>query len=185
MIYTENTPNPNAVKFLSEKKLSEIGATEFQKKDIKKIKNNFIKNLLEFEGIELILVSENFISVKKNEKANWDSLKPSIISLINDHLEKVKKPILSKTTEKSLNQKKNKKEDLIVKKINEVLDSKIRPAVSKDGGDIKFVSFEDGKVKVELRGSCSGCPSSLMTLKKGVQNLLRHYVKEVTDVEAI
>ena len=66
-----------------------------------------------------------------------------------------------------------------------MLDTKIRPAVAKDGGDIKFVSFEDGKVKVELRGSCSGCPSSLMTLKKGVQNLLRHYVKEVTDVEAI
>ena len=81
MIYTENTPNPNAVKFLSEKTLSEIGATEFQKKDIKKIKNNFIKNLLEFDGIELILISENFISVKKNEKVNWDNLKPSIISI--------------------------------------------------------------------------------------------------------
>ncbi len=185
MIYTENTPNPNAVKFLSEKTLSEIGATEFQKKDIKKIKNNFIKNLLEFDGIELILISENFISVKKNEKVNWDNLKPSIISLMNDHLEKTEKPILSKTKEENLTQNKNKKEDSIVKKINEVLDSKIRPAVSKDGGDIKFVSFENGKVTVELRGSCSGCPSSIMTLKNGVQNLLRHYVKDVTDVEAI
>tara|TARA_Y100001936_G_scaffold208082_1_gene213373 strand:+ start:1113 stop:1670 length:558 start_codon:yes stop_codon:yes gene_type:complete len=185
MIYTENTPNPNAVKFLSEKTLSEIGATEFQKKDIKKIKNNFIKNLLEFDGIELILISENFISVKKNEKVNWDTLKPSIISLMNDHLEKAKKPILSKVLEKNIIEKENEKEDSIEAKINEVLDTKIRPAVAKDGGDIKFVSFEDGKVKVELRGSCSGCPSSLMTLKKGVQNLLRHYVKEVTDVEAI
>ena len=102
-----------------------------------------------------------------------------------ENLEKIKKPILSKATEKNLTQKESKKEDLIVKKINEVLDTKIRPAVSKDGGDIKFVSFENGKVKVELRGSCSGCPSSLMTLKNGVQNLLRHNVKDVTDVEAI
>ena len=141
--------------------------------------------MLEFDCIELILVSENFISVKKNEKVNWDNLKPSIISLMNDHLEKTKKPILSKTKEENLTPNKNKKEDLIVKKINEVLDSKIRPAVSKDGGDIKFVSFENGKVTVELRGSCSGCPSSIMTLKNGVQNLLRHYVKDVTDVEAI
>ena len=84
-----------------------------------------------------------------------------------------------------LTQKESKKEDLIVKKIKEVLDTKIRPAVSKDGGDIKFISFENGKVKVELRGSCSGCPSSLITLKNGDQNLLRHYVKDLTDVEAI
>ena len=104
---------------------------------------------------------------------------------MNDHLEKAKKPILSKVLEKNIIEKENEKEDSIEAKINEVLDTKIRPAVAKDGGDIKFVSFEDGKVKVELRGSCSGCPSSLMTLKKGVQNLLRHYVKEVTDVEAI
>lgn len=185
MIYTENTPNPNAVKFLTEITLSEVGATEFQKKNIKNIKNNFIKNLLEFDGVELILISENFISVKKNEKVKWDALKPSIISLMNDHIEKVKRPILSKKIEQNLADKINKKEDSVIERINEVLDSKIRPAVSKDGGDIKFVSFENGKVKVELRGSCSGCPSSLITLKNGVQNLLRHYVKEVTDVEAI
>tara|TARA_B100000029_G_scaffold41707_1_gene38815 strand:- start:3448 stop:4011 length:564 start_codon:yes stop_codon:yes gene_type:complete len=187
MIYTENTPNPNAVKFISEKTLSEVGVAEFQKINVKKIKNDFIKNLLEFDGVELVLVSENFISVKKNAKVNWDSLKPSIISLINDHFEKNKKPILPKTKDKNFSESKNKdkEKDLIVKKINEVLDSKIRPAVARDGGDIKFVSFKNGKVKVELRGSCSGCPSSIMTLKNGVQNLLRHYVKAVTDVEAI
>ncbi len=100
-------------------------------------------------------------------------------------LKKLKNPSCLKQQKQALHKKKNKKEDLIVKKINEVLDTKIRPAVSKDGGDIKFVSFENGKVKVQLRGSCSGCPSSLMTLKNGVQNLLRHYVKDVTDVEAI
>ena len=184
MIYTENTPNPNSVKFLGEKKFSEIGTLEFQKKNLNNIKNNFIKDLLNFNGVELVLISEDFISVKKNEETNWDSLKPSIISLINDYFEKNTKPVLTKKN-KSPIKKNDKIETEIENKIKEVLDSKIRPAVSKDGGDISFISFHDGKVKVELRGSCSGCPSSMLTLKNGVQNLLRHYVKEVNEVEAV
>jgi len=182
MIHTENTPNPNAMKFLSENQLSEVGTQEFQKKDIKKIKNNFVKHLLNFDGVELVLISDNFLSVKKNEKVSWDALKPSIISSMNDYFEKNNKPIVLKTKETKTE---NVEEDNeIVKKINEILDSKVKPAVAKDGGDIKFISFNEGVVKVELRGSCSGCPSSLMTLKQGVQNLLCHYVKEVKSVEA-
>jgi len=183
MIQTETTPNPNALKFISKNKFSEIGAKEFQKKDIKPNTNNLIKNLLEFEGVELVLVSDNFISVKKFENARWDSLTPSIISEINDHLVKNKKPILLKNSEVS--EKPKKEDNLIVEEIKKVLDSKIRPAVAKDGGDIKFISFQEGTVKVELKGSCSGCPSSVVTLKNGVQNLLRHYIKEVKNVEAI
>ena len=183
MIQTENTPNPNAVKFLSDRVLSEVGVKEFQKKDIKNIKNDFIKNLLNLEGIELILISEKFISVKKDDKINWDTLRPSIISAINDYLEKNKTPILLKKENEI--EKKPVEDDKIVTEIKKVLDSKIRPAVSKDGGDIKFISFEKGTVKVELQGSCSGCPSSIMTLKNGVQNLLRHYIKEVKNVEAM
>ena len=136
-----------------------------------------------FEGVELVLVSDNFISVKKFENANWDSLRPSIISEINDHLEKDKKPIFVKNIKHS--NKPKEESNLIVEEIKKVLDSKIRPAVAKDGGDIKFISFQEGTVKVELRGSCSGCPSSIVTLKNGVQNLLRHYIKEVKNVEAI
>jgi len=182
MIQIENTPNPNALKFLSKKQLSEAGTQEFQKKDIKKIENNFIKQLLNFDGVELILISKNFLSVKKNDKISWDVLKPSIISSINDYLEKNKKPIILKIHDKK-DKEKIKDENEVVKKINSLLDSKIRPAVAKDGGDIKFVSFDNGIVKVELKGSCSGCPSSLITLKQGVQNLLRHYVQEVKSVE--
>ena len=100
MIHTENTPNPNAMKFLSKNRLSEVGTQEFQKKDIKKIKNDFVKHLLNFEGVELVLISENFLSVKKSEKTSWDSLKPSIISSMNDYLEKNKKPIVSRTQRK-------------------------------------------------------------------------------------
>ena len=186
MIYTENTPNPNALKFVSKNIFSEVGVQEFQKKDEKKIQNSFIKNLLQFDGVELILISKNFISVKKSDSVSWDKLRPSIISEINDYFEKNEKPILSKDEHENNNdEKETKNEDLTVKEIKQVLDTKIRPAVAKDGGDIKFVSFNNGTVTVELRGSCSGCPSSLMTLKNGVQNLLKHYVKEVNKVEAL
>ena len=183
MIHIENTPNPNALKFLSEKKISSVGTREFQKANIKKINNYFIKNLLNLDGVELVLVSENFLSVKKNEKISWDSLKPSIISSLNDYFQKNEEPILSAIGEAEPEQKIE--DNKIIDQINNILNTKVRPAVARDGGDIKFISFDNGIVRVELRGSCSGCPSSLMTLKQGVQNLLCHYVKEVKSVEAI
>ena len=181
MIQTETTPNPNSLKFLSEKVISAIGTEEFQKDKSKSLQNKFIKELLEFKGVELILLSKNFLSVKKTEDVSWTELKPMVISHLNDYFEKNEGPILKEnnTPDNSI-----KDDDETVKKIVDVLDTKIRPAVAKDGGDIKFKSFENGVVKVELQGSCSGCPSSLMTLKQGVQNLLKHYVKEVNSVEA-
>ncbi len=181
MIQTETTPNPNSLKFLSEKVISAIGTEEFQKDKSKSLQNKFIKELLEFKGVELILLSKNFLSVKKTENVSWNELKPMVISHLNDYFEKNEGPILKEN--KNLNSS-IKNDDETVKKIIDVLDTKIRPAVAKDGGDIKFKSFENGVVKVELQGSCSGCPSSLMTLKQGVQNLLKHYVKEVNSVEA-
>jgi Fe-S cluster biogenesis protein NfuA len=182
MITTETTPNPNSLKFLSEKTISEAGTEEFQKKDLSKIKNEFVKNLLNLKGVELILLSDNFLSVKKTKEISWDVLKPTVISHINDYFQTNEKPILAKkTTKQDNNLNSNNVEERIIK----VLDTKIRPAVAKDGGDIKFKSFKDGVVHVELQGSCSGCPSSLMTLKQGVQNLLCHYVEEVKSVEAI
>ena len=182
MIQIENTPNPNSLKFLSEKTLSAIGTEEFKKEKEKEIKIPFIKELLNFKGVELILLSEKFLSVKKTSEVSWNELKPMVISHLNDYFEKNDGPILkdSKKTEKNSNI-----DDETVNKIIEVLDTKIRPAVARDGGDIKFKSFENGVVKVQLQGSCSGCPSSLMTLKQGVQNLLKHYVKEVNSVEAV
>ena len=182
MIQTETTPNPNSLKFLSEKIISSIGTEEFQKNNTKDLKNPFIKELLEFNGVELVLVSKNFLSVKKNDKTSWNELKPMVISHLNHYFENNDEPILKeiKKKEEMLND-----EDETIKKIIDVLDTKIRPAVARDGGDIKFKSFDNGVVKVELQGSCSGCPSSLMTLKQGVQNLLKHYVKEVNSVEAV
>jgi len=181
MIHTEKTPNPDSLKFLSENVISSVGMEEFQKKDKDKINNNFIKKLLEVEGVELILLAQNFLTVKKNNSVSWDALKPTVVSHINDYFEKNKKPILESIKKKSSEEI----SDEVVKKIEEVLDTKIRPAVARDGGDIKFKSFKDGIVTVELKGSCSGCPSSTATLKQGVQNLLCHYITEVKTVEAI
>ena len=182
MIQTEPTPNPESLKFLSENVISAIGTEEFQKHDIKKIENSFIRELLSFKGVELVLLSKNFLSVKKTQDVSWNELKPMVISHLNHYFENNKDPILKKDKLKNRNSEHTK--DETIKKIMDVLDTKIRPAVARDGGDIKFKSFEKGVVKVELQGSCSGCPSSLMTLKQGVQNLLKHYVKEVNSVEA-
>ena len=182
MIQTEATPNPDSLKFLSEKTISAIGTEEFQKKKENEVSIPFVKELLNFKGVELILLSEKFLSVKKTREVSWDELKPMVISHLNDYFEKNNEPILKDKPKTASNGKNN---DETVDKIIEVLDTKIRPAVARDGGDIKFKSFENGVVKVELQGSCSGCPSSLMTLKQGVQNLLKHYVKEVNSVEAI
>ena len=184
MIQTEPTPNPDSLKFISEKTISTIGTEEFQKSKINEISNSFIKELLEFNGVELVLLSKNFLSVKKTKDVSWDKLKPMVISLLNDYFEKNDEPILKNDQIQPSNNNNNNNTNETVNKIIEVLDTKIRPAVARDGGDIKFKSFENGVVKVELQGSCSGCPSSLMTLKQGVQNLLKHYVKEVNSVES-
>ena len=182
MIQTEQTPNPNSIRFLSEKTISSVGTEEFQRKDIAKIDNEFIKNLLKIDGVELVLLADKFLSVKKQDKISWDAIKPTVISHMNDYFQNNNEPILNK---KEVAANENLDTDDVVKKIKQVLDTKIRPAVARDGGDIKFKSFKDGVVHVELQGSCSGCPSSLMTLKKGVQNLLCHYVEEVKSVEAV
>ena len=182
MIQIENTPNPDSIKFLSEKTLSAVGTEEFKKEKLNQITIPFVRELLSFKGVELILLSEKFLSVKKNKDVSWSELKPMVISHLNEYFEKNDQPILKEDKHSS---KKDTSNNETVNKIIEVLDTKIRPAVARDGGDIKFKSFENGVVKVQLQGSCSGCPSSLMTLKQGVQNLLKHYVKEVNSVEAV
>ena len=177
-VQTEITPNPNSLKFLPGKTVSINGSFEVTKKD--KTNNELIKNLLSIKGVESIFLGNDFISINKYENISWEEIKHIIISFINDFYLSGKESVI----EKSLNEgNENLKE--IEKKIVKILDQKIRPAVAKDGGDIKFKEFKDGVVKVQLQGSCSGCPSSTMTLKQGVQNLLCHYIPEVKQVEAI
>ncbi len=177
-IQTEITPNPNSLKFLPGKAVSKKGSFEIDKKE--KTNNELVRNLLSINGVEGIFLGKDFISVNKNELVVWNDIKHIVISLINDFYANGKEYVI----DKDLNEN-NQNLDELEKKIIKILDEKIRPAVAKDGGDIKFVSFESGVVKVQLQGSCSGCPSSTMTLKQGVQNLLKHYLKEVREVEAI
>ena len=139
----------------------------------------------------MVFFGDDFITVKKEKDLNWEDLKHGIISEINDYYSKGNDVVvgedlkLAKILSESDSNSKPVQSNEIINKITEVLDSKIRPAVAKDGGDITFKSFKDGVVTVELKGSCSGCPSSIMTLKQGVQNLLCHYIPEVKSVEAI
>ena len=142
--------------------------------------NELIRNLLSINGIEGIFLGKDFISVNKYDDIPWEEIKHIIISLINDFYATGKEFVIDKNVNEITEDLKD-----IEKKIVKILEQKIRPAVAKDGGDIKFKEFKDGIVKVQLQGSCSGCPSSTMTLKQGVQNLLRHYIPEVKEVQAI
>jgi len=177
-VQTEVTPNPNSLKFLPGKKVSNSGPYEITNKE--DMQNELVRNILSINGVEGIFLGQDFISVNKNEKIQWDEIKHIVISLINDFYADGKEFVIDENI---------KEEDLdlseIETKIVKILEEKIRPAVARDGGDIKFKEFKDGIVKVQLQGSCSGCPSSTMTLKQGVQNLLCHYLPEVKEVVAI
>ena len=181
-VQTEETPNPNTLKFLPGKTVSEVGSIEFTA--VKQTENRLIKDILSMKEVNMVFLGSDFITVKKTDQILWEEIKPKIISLINEYYLENKGSILDKNY---LKQKTSDEEprDEVVKKIINVLDEKIRPAVARDGGDIKFKSFDNGLVTVELQGSCSGCPSSMATLKQGVQNLLCHYVPEVKRVEAV
>ena len=184
IVEVEITPNPETLKFLPGKKVSEIGPIEFLKGE-EKIGIPLAKKILSLKGINMIFFGADFITVKKEKNHIWEDLKYGIIAEINDFYSNGKEVIIDKNFKKSSSEDALKSSDLIVDKINDVLNTKIRPAVARDGGDIKFKDFKDGVVTVELRGSCSGCPSSVITLKNGVQNLLCHYIPEVKRVDAL
>ena len=177
-VQTEVTPNPNSLKFLPGKKVSNSGPYEITSKD--QTQNTLARNLLSINGVEGIFLGEDFISINKKEIIKWDEIKHIVISFINDFYSEGKEFVIDESLEEQ-----NSNLDELEQKIVKILDEKIRPAVARDGGDIKFKEFKDGVVKVQLQGSCSGCPSSTMTLKQGVQNLLCHYLPEVKEVVAI
>ena len=177
-VQTEITPNPNSLKFIPGKIVSSIGSFEVTKND--NVNNELIRNILSVNGVEGIFLSKDFISVNKHDENSWDEIKHIVISYINEFYATGKEFVINKDLNKQ-----TKSFDEIEKRIIQLLEDKIRPAIARDGGDIKFKEFKDGVVKVQLQGSCSGCPSSTMTLKQGVQNLLCHYLPEVKRVEAI
>tara|TARA_Y100001935_G_scaffold181937_1_gene150685 strand:- start:12 stop:551 length:540 start_codon:yes stop_codon:yes gene_type:complete len=177
-VQTEITPNPNSLKFLPGKIVSKSGSFEINREE--ETNNELVKNLLSVKGIEGIFLGKDFISINKYNDIPWDDIKHIVISLINDFYSSGNEYVIDKSLIAD-----EETSDELEKRIKKLLNEKIRPAVARDGGDIKFKEFKNGIVKVELQGSCSGCPSSTLTLKQGVQNLLCHYVPEVKSVEAV
>ena len=177
-VQTEITPNPNSLKFLPGKNVSNSGPYEITNKD--QINNELVKNILSVNGVEGVFLGKDFLSVNKSDQIKWDDIKHIVTSFINDFYSDGKEFVIDENIKEE-----DSDLDEIEQKIVKILDQKIRPAVARDGGDIKFKEYKDGVVKVQLQGSCSGCPSSTMTLKQGVQNLLCHYLPEVKEVIAI
>jgi Fe-S cluster biogenesis protein NfuA len=178
-VQTQNTPNPNSLKFLPSKKVSNDDPFEITDKN--KSNNELVRNILSINGVTGIFLAEDFLSVNKDEQIKWEDLKHIIISFINDYYASGNEIVIDRnkinSTETQLSE--------IEKKIIKILETKIRPTVARDGGDIKFKKYDNGIVTVQLQGSCSGCPSSIITLKRGVQNLLCHYIPEIKEVIAI
>ena len=178
-VQTQETPNPNSLKFIPGKLVSNNGSFEINNKD--EVNNDLVRNILSINGVTGIFLGEDFLSVNKKENIDWEDVKHIVISLINEFYSDGKEFII----DKKLDNENQVDYDEIEKQIIKILDTKIKPAVARDGGDIKFKEFKNGVVTVQLQGSCSGCPSSTMTLKQGVQNLLCHYISEVKEVIAI
>ena len=178
-VQTEITPNPNSLKFFPGKKVSNDSPIEITDKTL--TDNELIKNILSIKGVKGVFLTDEFLSVNKDQNTEWNDLKHIIISLINDFYSNGAELIIDKNNTNKI----NKSFSEIEKKIINILETKVRPAVAKDGGDIKFKEFKNGVVTVNLQGSCSGCPSSTMTLKQGVQNLLCHYIPEIKEVIAV
>ena len=178
-VQIQKTPNPNSLKFLPGKKVSNDGPYEILNKN--ETDNNLIKNILSINGATGIFLGEDFLSVNKIQNEKWEDIQHIVISLINEYYAEGNEFVI----DSSKNQEDKNNYGEIEKKIIKILETKIRPAVAKDGGDITFKEYKDGKVTVVLKGSCSGCPSSTLTLKQGVQNLLCHYIPEVKEVLAV
>ena len=179
-IQTEETPNPNTLKFIPGVQVLEEGTVEFKNQDSAKISN--LANLIFLiDGIDRVFLATEFVSVTKNNDTNWEILKPLILTAIMDHYASGKKVIekIQNNTNDSIDE-----DTEVVKQIKELIDQRVRPAVAMDGGDISFCSFENGVVTLQMKGACAGCPSSTATLKMGIENMLRHYIPEVVEVKA-
>lgn len=175
-IKTEETPNPNTLKFLPESKLTDGQILDFKNKE--EANNNILAtSLFEINGVVSVFIASEFISITKDGSSDWFLLKADILGSLVDYLSSNNEPFKDKTSQNN-----GIEDDEIVKQIKALIDEKVRPAVAQDGGDIVFSSFEEGILYLELRGACSGCPSAGATLKMGIENMMRHFIPEVLEV---
>ena len=185
-IQTEETPNPATLKFLPGKMLLEKGTLEFKSPE-EATTNSLASKLFADVNVKGVFIGKDFLTVTKSESVEWEILKPTLLSSILEYFSSGEEiqhfEVKTKSKEEQI--KYTKKDQEIVNKINELLEERIKPAVAQDGGDINFVKFQKGVVYLELRGACSGCPSSTITLKSGIENMLKYYIPEIQSVEAI
>lgn len=180
-IQTESTPNPSSLKFIPDgNEVAGNKTYEFKSKEQSAGKSILAEKLFTIDGVDSIFFGSNFITVNKKENKGWDEIKTEILTTIMDFFIS-KKPLVNEQEE----EEQEGEDSDVVKQIKELIEMKVRPAVAMDGGDIVYRGFEDGIVKLELKGSCSGCPSSTITLKSGIENMLKHYIPEVESVEQI
>ena len=180
-IQTEDTPNPETLKFIPGNIIMKSGTADFSSKELA-TNSPLALRLFEIDGVSRVFFATDFTSVTKVPKLDWNTLKPSILTGIMDHFSSGL-PAINMSDDKD--NKLSKSEDSeTIKQIKDLLETRVRPAVAMDGGDITFCSFESGVVTLQMKGACAGCPSSTATLKMGIENMLRHYIPEVVEVKA-
>ena len=180
-IQTETTPNPATLKFLPGLTVMSTGTADFRDAETANAESPLAARLFALDGVEAVFFGSDFITLTKAESKEWYLLKPSILGLIMEHFT-AGRPVLSVPRSK---EEQPEDEDEVVVQIKELLDTRVRPFVAQDGGDIVYHKFEEGVVYLTMQGACAGCPSSTATLKLGIENMLRHYIPEVVEVRAV
>ncbi len=185
-IQTEQTPNPATLKFLPGRPVMSSGVADFTNPDDAKAQSPLAGRLFDVDGVGGVFFGADFITITKTEEAEWQVLKPLVLGTIMDHFTSGAALMHEGAGETDVEEMTDGDVDPeIIDQIKELLETRVRPAVAQDGGDIVYKGFKDGTVFLHMRGACAGCPSSTMTLKMGIENMLRHYVPEVTQVEAV
>lgn len=181
-IQTESTPNPATLKFLPGQAVLDAGTADFPSSDAASA-SPLARRVFEVAGVTAVFFGTDFVTVTKAEEADWDHIKPGVLGAIMEHFQSGEPVIEGTQSAKAVVHEGEDAE--VVGQIVELLDTRVRPAVAQDGGDITFHGFDRGVVYLHLQGACAGCPSSTLTLKMGIENLLKHYIPEVTEVRAI
>ncbi len=183
-IQTESTPNPATLKFLPGQAVLEVGTADFPSRDTAE-KSPLAQRIFAVDGVEGVFFGNDFVTVTKSDSVEWDHLKPGILGAVMEHFQSGQ-PVMADGHQAASGHADHDGEDAeVVGQIKELLDSRVRPAVAQDGGDITFHGFDRGVVYLHMQGACAGCPSSTLTLKMGIENLLRHYIPEVTEVRPV
>ncbi len=182
-IETEGTPNPATLKFLPGVAVMGTGTADFPHADAA-ARSPLASALFALPGVARVFLGGDFITITKTEDAEWQALRPLVLGAVMEHFV-ANRPVMEGLADAALEDDILPEDQEIVDQIKELLDTRVRPAVASDGGDIVFRGYRDGVVRLHMQGACSGCPSSAATLKHGIENMLRHYVPEVTAVEQV